>query len=390
MNAGKFECPLCHSQLSETRFLEVLGVWQAQERFKSSLKKKLEEVEKAKREAIALKVRMKTEHQKRLEVERRKRDQLIARLTQKMDARIRAAERRGAHQEAVAMRRNFRKEISEVKRKAVKSGESKIKKANERVLKTVRMKDVKIENLNREVKELHEQIRKGTMQQIEGLNFEKMLSAELRKRFAPRDLIQPYGKGGDILHTVRETGKNVGAILYECKKSSNWSNNFLKQVKKDMESRGANYGVVVTFALPKSQRGFMVRADVCFVHPYGALYLADTLRTALVEAHKAKMSPGKIEQRLRDLMEYIQGNRFKGAIRQIIGEAEELVGAMGKEMQDHWRFWRERYSRYGGIYHAASRVKMETTGILKGEGGGHIERPAVAGFLPMPELERQE
>lgn len=435
------ECPLCHSKLSEARYLEVVGVWQEQEKFKETLKRRLAEVDKAKREAAATKVKLAAKYQKQLDAEREKTNKRIAQLTRQMNIQIQAAgrrerradedrrrlvstlekvrkeaiaaEKRGekkaeknsrklmrqlesriaesqkesqrARKEMAAMQRDFTGRIRDVKKAALKEGAAKIKKANERVLKTVKDKDSKIESLNKEIKQLHERIRKGITQQQEGFNFEKELAAELSKRFRG-DTVKIYGKGGDILQTVREAGRDIGSIIYECKKSENWQNSFLLQVKKDMASRGANYGVVVTFALPKSQRGFMVRSGVCFVHPYGALYLADMLRTAIIEAHKTKVSPGKVEQRLKDLMFYIQGNRFKGAIRQIVGETEELVQAMKNEIQGHRRYWNDRYVRYKNIHDTASKVRSETVCILKGDGSDQIERQNIAGFLPMPVL----
>lgn len=440
---GGVECPLCHSKLSQARYLQVVGVWRERERFKASLKEKLAEAAKAKQEAKGLKVRLGLQFQRQLESIRKQlaaaADRRVAKLGRTMEARLAAAdrrearaagdrkkllaslermrgearkaemrgerraarssralikqlERRIAQSEAAsrraekgksALQRDFKRQILQVRRAASDQGKAEIKKANEKVLRTVHAKDSQIQILNSQVKELHEQIRRGVTQQLDGLAFEKTLAQELGQRFNG-DLIQAFGKAGDILHTVRVNGAAAGMILYECKKTDKWSNGFLQQVKRDMATRRANYGVVVTFALPKSARGFLVRSGVSFVHPYGALHLADVLRTSLLELHDGKMAPGKMDKRLKALMAYIQGNRFKGAVRQIIGETHELVQAMKNEMQAHKRFWRDRYSRYGSIYQAASRVKAETVQVLKGNQDESLESTAIAGFLPMP------
>lgn len=444
-----FECPLCHSKLSETRYLEAVGVWREQERFKASLKSKLAEAAKAKQDAKAFKAKLAADFQRQLEATRKKvsavADRRMAKLTKSMEARIKAAERREkqgiadrrrllgtlenlrqeakiaeqrgerkaernakalvrqletriaqsekasrrASRDRMRLERDFKKQIRQVEKISAEKGKAQIRLANEKVLRTVRAKDTQIERLNGQVKELHEQIRKGLTQQMEGLNFEKVLLAELKSRFKD-DSIQQFGKGGDILHSIAQASKVIGAILYECKKTDKWSNNFLKQVKRDMVARRADYGVVVTFALPKSARGFLVRSGVSFVHPYGAVHLADMLRTTLVELNNAKLSPGKVQQKLKDLMVYIQGTRFKGSIRQVIGETEELVQAMGREMQEHKRFWRDRYTRYGNIFQAASRMKTETVEILKGKGQDRLDGQPISGFLPMPMLVQEK
>lgn len=442
---AKFECPLCHSRLSELKYLNVLGVWQEQERFKASLKTRLAEAAKAKNEAKALKSRLALQFERQLEAIRKRTaaetNRRVSKLTKSMEARIGAAERRERHaaterrrllaslerlrheakvaekrgelkaernaralvrrletqisqsraasrqseRDKAKLSRDFRGQIRRVQIVAAEKGKAEIRKANDKVLKTVRAKEAQIEHLSAQNKNLHDQIRRGVTQQVEGLNFEKVLATELRSRFRG-DSIQQFGKGGDILHSIHQGSKVIGAILYECKKTDKWSNNFLKQVKRDMVAREADYGVVVTFALPRSARGFLVRSGVSFIHPYGAMHLADVLRTTLVELNNAKLSPGKVEQKLKDLMVYVQGTRFKGALRQVIGETQELVEAMKREMLEHRKFWLERHARYRSINQSASRVKTETVEILKGKGPERLLGQAASDFLPMPML----
>ena len=442
MANAHFECPLCHASLTQARYLQVVGVWRERERFKASLKSKLAEAAKARQEAKALRSRLAVQFQQQVGAMRKQlaaaAERRITKLNRAMEVRLAAADRREARAGAdrrrllaaletlrgearvaekrgerraersarrlirqmerrivqselasrraerskASLQRDFKRQILQVKRSAAQEGRAEIQKANDKVLKTVRAKDSQIENLNRQVKDLHEQIRKGVTQQVDGLHFEKTLAQELVSRFKD-DHIQSFGKVGDILHTVKANGSAAGAILYECKKTDKWSNGFLKQVKRDMAARRANYGVVVTFALPKTARGFLVRSGVSFVHPYGALHLADVLRSSLIELYDGSATPRKLDKRLKALMLYIQGNRFKGAMRQIIGETEELVQAMGSEMQAHKRFWRDRYARYGSIFQAASRVRTESLEVLK---GNEASESAITGFLPMPTL----
>jgi hypothetical protein len=263
------------------------------------------------------------------------------------------------------MKREATVRIREAERIAEVRGSEKARKAQSQVLKTVQAKEAKIDRLNAQVRDLQEKVRKGVTQQRDGLDFEKLLLAELRRRFK-QDKIEPFGKAGDILHTILDHGQDCGSILYECKKTDKWSNGFLKQARRDMGKRQADFGVVVTFALPRSSRDFMVRPGVMFVHPYGAVYLADTLRTGLIEGHAAKSSPKRMRKQFAAIVAYIQGPRFKAAMGEIIGEVRELVAAMKKEKAEHKRHWIERYARYGTIYSAAARVKQDTTTRFKG------------------------
>jgi hypothetical protein len=65
----EYKCPLCHSMLSESRYFQVVGVWQEQEKFKENLKRKLAEVAKAKKDADAIKGKLAAKYQKQMEAE---------------------------------------------------------------------------------------------------------------------------------------------------------------------------------------------------------------------------------------------------------------------------------------------------------------------------------
>ena len=85
-------------------------------------------------------------------------------------------------------------------------------------------------------------------------------------------------------------------------------------------------------------------------------------------------------------MVYIQGNHFKGAMRQIISETEELAQAMNHEVRTHKKFWTDRYTRYSNIFRSASKVRTETVEILKGKGLAQIDKSTIIKLIPIPIL----
>lgn len=222
MPKQKKNCPLCGSVLTPEKYLEIVGVWRERKRLEESLKVELQ----------------------RLQDDR---------------ARLREENKR------------IRREMKKVVREAARKATAKEKTRAERLSLAIQGKTQKIQFLSRKVKELQEQLKRGTTPQVEGLNFERELVKDLQKNF-PHDRIEHHGKSGDILLCVLRRGKQVGSILFECKLTSNFSGAYVFQTKKAVGERRATYGILVTLASKKGTAGFWVDNDVIVVHPFGAVH----------------------------------------------------------------------------------------------------------------------
>jgi hypothetical protein len=109
------------------------------------------------------------------------------------------------------MQRQMQKQMKAAVREAVRRGGEQEKGRAERLSKMIERKAGEIQNLNKKIRELQEQLRKGTTPQLEGLNLEKELVKELRKNFE-EDTIEPHGKAGDIIHRVNFNKRTTGEV----------------------------------------------------------------------------------------------------------------------------------------------------------------------------------
>lgn len=197
------------------------------------------------------------------------------------------------------------------------------------------------------------------------MNLEEELVKELEKEF-PEDKIEHHGKTGDIAHHVNFKNKQVGLILYECKKTTKFNPAFIDQTKKAMAQRQATYGVLVTTASKKETAGFWVEKGILIVHPYGAIYIAKVLRRSIMEIYSWKISRMEMEKRSKELMEYITGEDFKNGVEDSIYRTRSLYDMLIKEMNNHRRIWDDRYTHYRIIHDNVNRLEHVTSNILKG------------------------
>lgn len=336
----KFQCPLCGSSLAESRYYEIMGLWEERSRLENSLKDQLRSLKEEKRKLQDDKRQMKAEMEKLMK--------------QKVNA-------------------------------AREEGRLKEKKRAERLSKMIEGKTQELQKANAKIKELEEQLKKGTTPQVEGLNLEEEIAKELQRTF-PEDSIEHHGKNGDILHRVNYKRKQIGLILYECKKTAKFQNSYIDQTKNAVASRNATYGVLVTTASKKETAGFWVERDILVVHPYGAIFIAEVLRRSIIEVNSLKISHSEMEKRAKELMQYMKSDDFKNCVEDSIDRAEELRDSLVKEMKTHKRVWEDRFNHYKKIHHNVSCLEAVTSNIMNGIPAKQaLKRPPLK-QLPPPEL----
>jgi len=105
----------------------------------------------------------------------------------------------------------------------------------------------------KQIEELKRKAEQGS-QQMQGEVQELHLEALLREKFA-RDVIEPVPKGefgGDVLHRVRgPADQPCGSILWESKRTKNFSDGWLAKLREDQRQAGADVALIVTTTMPK-------------------------------------------------------------------------------------------------------------------------------------------
>ncbi|HEY2893787.1 MAG TPA: DUF2130 domain-containing protein [Pirellulales bacterium] len=99
----------------------------------------------------------------------------------------------------------------------------------------VREKEEQIASMQRQIEDLKCKSEQGS-QQLQGEVQELVLEGLLRQKF-PRDAFDPVPKGefgGDLIqHVVGPSGQICGSILWEAKRTKNWSDGWLGKLRED-------------------------------------------------------------------------------------------------------------------------------------------------------------
>jgi hypothetical protein len=325
-------CPLCGSAVSNQQYLKIVGVWQERHRLEQSLKDRLGQLQ-------AEKARWREKERK---------------LTQ----RVRQAARNAAAKATAKERRRA-----------------------DRLAAMIDGKSQQIQTLSRKVKDLQEQLKRGTTPQVEGLNYERELVRDLKSNF-PHDRIEHHGQSGDILHCVMHKGKPIGTVLVECKLTSKFSRAYVVQTKRAVADRNATHGVLVTLAPKRGTAGFWVDSDILIVHPFGAVHVLGVLRQHILSLHATKIGRRESDRRATALMTYIKSDEFKNLVGDTIFRTHELYEMLKKELLNHRAVWKRRFDHYRQIHGHSVRLKAQTGAILQGDRASRIDLHSQPKLLP--------
>jgi len=112
--------------------------------------------------------------------------------------------------------------------------------------------------------EMKRKAEQGSMQ-LQGEVQELALEQLLRSAF-PFDIVSEVGKGvrgADCVQTVRNNfGQECGKIVYESKRTSTFTQDWIEKLKNDMRSLGADIAVIVTKTMPKDMDCFGIKDGV--------------------------------------------------------------------------------------------------------------------------------
>jgi hypothetical protein len=222
-----------------------------------------------------------------------------------------------------------------------------------------------ITSMQRQIEDLKRRAEQGS-QQLQGEVQELELEALLGTRF-PRDTIQPVPKGefgGDILHRViGPLGQQCGTILWESKRTKNWSDGWLPKLREDQRAAKAEIAVIVSQVLPKDVETFGLVDQVWVAHPKLALPVAIALRQTLIEIACARQASEGQQTKMEMVYQYLTGPRFRHRIQAIVEAFSSMREDLDRERKAITKQWSKREEQIDRVMQATVGMYGDLQGI---------------------------
>jgi hypothetical protein len=232
-------------------------------------------------------------------------------------------------------------------------------------------KDQTIASMQQKIEELKQKAEQGS-QQLQGEVQELELESLLRAKF-PYDTIEPVPKGefgGDtVQRVVSPAGVMAGTILWEAKRTKNWSNGWLAKLREDQRTAKAEISILISQALPEGVETFDVIDGVWVAHPRVLIPVATVLRNTLLEVSTARLINEGQQTKAEMVYQYLTGPRFRQRIEAIVEAFSCMQDDLDKERKAIMKQWAKRSEQI-------ERVMTATVGMygdLQGIAGKSIQ-----------------
>jgi hypothetical protein len=232
-------------------------------------------------------------------------------------------------------------------------------------------REQKIASMQRTIEELQRKAEQGS-QQTQGEVQELAIENMLRAKF-PYDTIEPVPKGefgGDtIQRVVSSAGVVAGTILWESKRTKNWSNGWLAK-----RTAKAEISVLVSQTLPDGVEAFDLIEGVWVAHFRVLTPIAMMLRNTLLEVSNARLTSEGQQTKAEMVYQYLTGPRFRQRVEAIVEAFSSMQEDLDKERKVITKQWAKRQEQidrvmgstvgmYGDLQGIAGKSLQEIEGL---------------------------
>jgi hypothetical protein len=263
--------------------------------------------------------------------------------------------------------------------------EETMKEADEQAGMKLKERDLVIERLTKQMEEMKRTAAQGS-QQSQGEVQELDIETTLREAF-PNDDIIPVEKGelgGDCTQVVKSpSGKTVcGKILWESKRTKNWTDGWIPKLKEDQRRSGADMAAIISQVLPKETTEEIFQVDGVWVTKRNLMIpMAMLLRETLINVAYQKTAQMHQGRKADLVYDYVTSAQFRQQVGAIVEAYRDMHEQIGRERAAYDRMWKAREAQLGRIITATANVYGSMQGLA-----GNNALPEVSGLsLPEPD-----
>ncbi len=265
----------------------------------------------------------------------------------------------------ITLQRQLVQEREKLKEQLQKEEAEKLNIKEEEFKLKTRELEKQIEDQKKLVDEMKRKAEQGSMQ-LQG-EVQELLLEELLQATFPFDKIEPVGKGvrgADCIQIVRnQFGIEIGKIIFESKRTKDFTNDWIEKLKTDMRNLGTDIAVIVTQALPKDMERFGEKDGVYICTFAEVRSVVLLLRNALLKIFDAKKSQENKGDKIVMLYDYLIGNEFREQWKAIREGFMSMKMSIQKERDTMEKLWKSREKQLEKVLLNAAHIRGSIEGI---------------------------
>jgi hypothetical protein len=167
-----------------------------------------------------------------------------------------------------------------------------------------------------------------------------------------------------VQHVYDQSGLDCGSILWESKRTKNWSDAWLPKLRNDQRVAKAHVAVLTSEELPKGLTNFGYMDGVWVTSRYCLMGLAAALRQGMIEAARTRRSLQGRQDKIEILYNYLAGSEFRQRIEGIVEAFMTLRDDLESEKRSMHRIWAKREKQLERAVRNTSGMYGDLAGIL--------------------------
>jgi hypothetical protein len=229
----------------------------------------------------------------------------------------------------------------------------------------LREKDMQLEAQHKLVEEMKRRAEQGSMQ-MQGEAQELALEELLRHSF-PFDVVSEVGKGvrgADCILTVRNSyGQECGKIIFESKRTKDFSEDWIEKLKADSRTLNADVAVIVTQAMPRDMQEFGERQGVWICSFADVKPLVYVLRDLVMKVYMAGKSQENKGDKMNLLYNYLVSSEFAEQWSAIREGFMNMKMSIQRERDQMEKLWKAREKQLEKVLLNAAHIRGSIEGI---------------------------
>lgn len=222
-----------------------------------------------------------------------------------------------------------------------------------------------LEDNKKLIDEMKRKAEQGSMQ-LQG-EVQEILLEEVLKQSFPFDKIEEVGKGirgADCIQTIQNKfGVKAGCIIYESKRTKDFSKEWIDKLKADMLTVGADVAILVTQTLPKDVKQFGEKDGVYICTFNEVVSLVSVLRTAILKIYEVQKSQENRGDKMVMLYNYLTGSEFMQQWAAIREGFLSLKQGIQKERDAMEKIWKTREKQLEKVLLNSTHIAGSIEGI---------------------------
>jgi hypothetical protein len=213
--------------------------------------------------------------------------------------------------------------------------------------------------------EMKRKAEQGSMQ-LQG-EAQELILEELLRSYFPFDLINEVGKGvrgADCVQTVRnQFGQECGRIIYESKRTKDFSIDWIDKLKKDMRGIGVDVAVIVSQCYPKGMDCFGERDGVWICSFDEVKAVSYILRDSVIKLSNLTKAQNNKGDKMHLLYDYLTSSEFGEQWKAIREGFLSMRMSIQRERDAMEKMWKSREKQLDKVLLNAAHIQGSVEGI---------------------------